>query len=138
MLGRDKPPRVPPVRYGLPGARIAGKPQCLYSVMTPATVAAITEHLGGDAVLARIGAHGFVADHDNMSFRIDHPNPNHVHVVVISSQPHGFFNMDCYGRIPAGALSAPLIGTAKQILPENLATVLGKLTGTDAIHHHHF
>ncbi|HKN29697.1 MAG TPA: hypothetical protein VJY34_18140 [Roseiarcus sp.] len=33
---------------------------------------------------------------------------------------------------------APLVASAEQIVPESLATVLGALTGFEAIHHRHF
>ena len=38
----------------------------------------------------------------------------------------------------AGTLSVPLLGSAQEIIPENLATVLGKLPGIESIHHRHF
>ena len=138
MLGRDKSAAAALAKDGRREDRGVEERQRKLSIVSPAAVAAIKSHLGGETVLAGIGAHGFIADHDKVSLRLDHPNPNKVHVVVISPQPHGFFNMACYGRIPGGALSAPLIGTARQILPENLATVLGKLTGIEWIHHRHF
>lgn len=98
----------------------------------------IKTHLGGDALLARLGAHGFGADHDHVSFCFDRQSPNGVRSVVIALEPRDYFNMYCYGTVGPGHLSAPLIATARQILPENLATVLGQLTGFEAIHHRHF
>jgi hypothetical protein len=73
-----------------------------------------------------------------VSFQLSHANPKGVRSVVISVQPGGFFNMQCYGSIEPGTLAPPLVGTARQILPENLVTVLGKLTGIESIHHRHF
>jgi hypothetical protein len=102
------------------------------------TLDSIMSHLGGEGILTQIGAHAFVSDDTHVSFRLDHANPKKIHSVVISFQPNGFFNMDCYGHLIPGTFSAPLLGTAKQILPENLATVLGQLTGIDLIHHSHF
>ena len=138
MTGREKPPRTPAVRYGLTAARIAGKPGHVEGPMDGAAIAAIKAHLGGDEALAAIGAHGFVADHDDLSFQLSPPSPNGAHVIVISREPRGFFGMHCYGRAPAARAAAPLIGAAREILPENLATVLGKLAGIEALHHRHF
>jgi hypothetical protein len=46
--------------------------------------------------------------------------------------------MECYGAVARGTLTAPLVGSADEIIPENLATVLGRLTGIESIHHRHF
>ncbi|MCC2095440.1 MAG: hypothetical protein KDJ29_01030 [Hyphomicrobiales bacterium] len=101
-------------------------------------VAGIKQHLGGDEVLAFLGAHNFIAEHDKVNFLIERPNPKGVHTVVIAAQPHGMYNMHCYGPRFYGSMKAPHIGTATQILPENLATVLGMLSGIEEIHHRHF
>ena len=95
-------------------------------------------HLGGDAVLSWLKAHDFVADHDRVNFLIERPNPKGVHAVAITVQPHGMYSMHCYARRPAGSFSAPLLAAARQIVPENLATVLGQLAGIEEIHHRHF
>jgi len=101
-------------------------------------VETITAHLGGEQVLTRIGARGFFSDGGRVSFRLAHSNPKGVHSVVISAQPHGFFGMECYGEIARGALRPPLVGSADEIIPECLATVLGRLTGIESIHHRHY
>jgi len=101
-------------------------------------VRTVNSHLGGDDVLAQIGAREFFSDGTRVSFRLHHSNPKGVHSVVISSEPHGFFNMECYGQVKPGTLTAPLVGTARGIIAENLASVLGKLTGIESIHHRHF
>ena len=98
----------------------------------------IVAHLGGEHVLRQIGAREFFADGARVSFRLSHANPKGVRSVVISSEPHGFFAMECYGEVARGTLSAPLVGSARQIIPENLATVLGRLTGIESIHHRHY
>jgi len=42
------------------------------------------------------------------------------------------------GILALMSLLVPLLGSAQEIIPENLATVLGKLTGIESIHHRHF
>jgi len=101
-------------------------------------VETIVSHLGGENVLAQIGAGEFFSDGARVSFQLRHSNPKGVHSVVISTQPRGFFSMECYGHLAHGTLTAPLVGAARQIIPENLATVLGQLTGIESIHHRHF
>ena len=101
-------------------------------------VEGIILHLGGEHVLARIGASGFVSEGGQVSFLLNHENPKGVHTVVISTQPSGRFGMKCFGGIVPGTLTVPLLGSAQEIIPENLATVLGKLTGIESIHHRHF
>ena len=98
----------------------------------------VISHLGGENILTRIGAGGFFTQKGRISFRLSHANPKKVHSVVISTEPHGYFRMDCYGEVRPGTLSAPLVGSAHAIIPENLATVLGQLTGIESIHHRHF
>jgi len=138
MLGRVKSPHAPLMACDLTSARLASHPHGSNDFVCLGDIEKIKTHLGGDSVLDRIGARDFIADHDDVSFRLEHPNPKGVHSVVLSLQPRGFFNMDCYGAIQPGALSAPLLATAKQILPENLATVLGQLTGNETLHHRHY
>lgn len=106
--------------------------------MTPMAIEAVKAHLGGESVLCAIGARSMVADHDHVCFCLGKPNPNGVRTVVISSEPHDLFRMECFGSIGRGMEPAPLISAARDILPENLATVLGKLTGIEFIHHRHF
>ena len=98
----------------------------------------IIAHLGGETVLNRIGAREFFSDGTRVSFRLIYSNPKQVHSVVISTQPPGYFGMQCYGQILPGTLTAPLIGEARQIIPESLATVLGQLAGIESIHHRHY
>ncbi len=96
------------------------------------------QHLGGNGVLERLGASKFVVDSDHVSFRLNRTSPHGVHSITISIQPNGFFDMECYGHIAPGTFTAPLVGRAKQIVPDNLATVLGQLTGVETIHHRHY
>lgn len=98
----------------------------------------VISHLGGENILTRIGARGFFTQGARVSFQLNRANPKKVHSVVISTEPHGYFRMDCYGEVVPGTLTAPLVGSAHAIIPENLATVLGQLTGIESIHHRHF
>jgi hypothetical protein len=95
-------------------------------------------HLGGEAVLTRIGAHEFFSDGARVTFRLSHPNPKGVRSVVISIQPNDRFAMQCYGEPAPGTLTTPLVGSAAEVIPENLATVLGRLAGIESIHHRHY
>jgi hypothetical protein len=106
--------------------------------MSKAPLESIVSHLGGNEVLARIGASTLLVDEAHVSFSLNHANPKGVRSVVISTEPGGMFHMACYGPVAPGTFSAPLVGTARQILPENLATVLGRLTGIESIHHRHY
>ena len=101
-------------------------------------VETIITHLGGEHVLAQIGAREFFSDGERVSFRLSHANPKGVRSVVVSAQPNGVFSMECYGEIARGTLTAPLVGSAREIIPENLATVLGRLSGIESIHHQHY
>ena len=98
----------------------------------------IIGHLGGEGVLARIGARDIASDDAHLSFKLGHCSPKGVRSVIIACEPHGFYNMHCYGGISPGTFHAPLIGAAQGIVPENLATVLGQLSGLETIHHRHF
>ena len=101
-------------------------------------VETVVSHLGGEHVLAQIGAGDFFSDGARVSFRLSHANPKGVRSVVISVQPNSLFNMECYGEVAPGTLTAPSLGSAREIIPENLATVLGRLTGIESIHHRHY
>jgi hypothetical protein len=138
MFGRQATPRNIPIHYDLNEARFAERPQAAGENLSTDEIEAIKMHLGGEAILARIGISSFIAGPGNVTFRLSAHNPNNVRTVVISQQPGGFFKMACYGEIKAGTVSAQNLGDAVQILPENLATVLGQLTGMEIIHHHHF
>jgi hypothetical protein len=105
--------------------------------MSPSGAALIIDHLGGENFLASLGARHFVIDDRHFSFTLVHDNPKGVHSVAISMEPYGSFKMTCYGRLMSGSLHAPVLGTAKIGIPENLAAVLGELTGIDALRNRH-
>jgi hypothetical protein len=138
MFGRRPTPEDPPFHCDLTKARFAERPQAAGENLSTDVIEAIKMHLGGEEMLARIGVGSFIPGPGNVTFRIYAHNPNKVKTVVISKQPGGLFKMACYGEIKAGTISAQNLGDAVQILPDNLATVLGQLTGMEIIHHHHF
>lgn len=126
------------VNYHLSRAELATHPDRPAPPMARALISGIETHLGGSRVLEQLGASAMFADSGHVSFALTRPNPRRVRTVVIAAEPNGDFHMDCYGERPRGSLSAPCVASAGQIVPENLATVLGKLTGIEAIHHRHF
>jgi hypothetical protein len=106
-------------------------------MLSSLTVQEILVHLGGLDRLKEIGLHNFVADESRISFSLPR-GPRNVRSVTVAPQPHGRYVMECYGAIVPGTFKAPLIAQAGSILPENLATVLGQLTGVEGLRHHHF
>jgi hypothetical protein len=131
-------PAMPLARNNLRSVLLAQRPRAVHGLMSADLVESIKTHLGGETTLARVGAHAFILDRDDVTFRLFHENPAGVKTVVVKSEPEGRFRMKCFGALAKGALSAPLIAEADGIVPENLATVLGKLTGLDELHHRHF
>ena len=100
-------------------------------------VALIIDHLGGENFLASLGARDFVDDDSHLSFTLVHDYPKGVHSVTISIEPNGSFKVASYGRIAPGSLTAPILATESVAIPENLASVFGKLTGIDSLRHRH-
>lgn len=131
-------PRQPPTRQDAFQLHIAGRAKGFHDLPPAQLVASVKSHLGGDAILELIGAGEFVVDHDHISFCLDRPNPRGVHTVTLTLEPRGWFDMHCYGPVCACGASAPLTACAHQIVPENLATVLGQLTGLEFLHHRHY
>jgi hypothetical protein len=105
--------------------------------MSPSGAAVIIDHLGGESFLSSLGARHFVIDARHFSFTFVHDNPKGIHSVAISIEPDGSFKMTCYGRLMSGSLHAPVLGTARIAIPENLAAVLGELSGIDALRNRH-
>jgi hypothetical protein len=126
------------VRYKLSRGATAYQPGKYADPMATDAISAIEAHLGGSGVLKQLGAGGIVADKDHVSFALHRPNPKGVHTVVITAEPGGNYHMDFYGERPPGYLAAPHLASASQVVPENLATVLGQLTGVETVHHRHF
>lgn len=102
------------------------------------TLQEIVVHLGGETKLAEIGARGVFADDNHVAFKLVRPNPRHVHSVMITLQPNGRFGMTCFGALAPAAFDAPQLASASGIVPENLATVLGQLTGIESLRHRHY
>jgi len=109
-----------------------------YDVMPEAELQLVTAHLGGSRTLLHLGAGPLVVDRRRVSFSLRHSNPAGVHTVVIAREADGLYRMDCYGARMPGCLCAPRVASAGQIIAENLATVLGRLTGDETLHHRHF
>ena len=97
----------------------------------------IIDHLGGEQFLASLGARDFVIDEAHVGFTLVHDNPKKVHSVTITVEPHGGFKVLCYGRLAPGTFRAPVLAVENVAIPDNLAAVLGKLTGIDALKHRH-
>ena len=106
-------------------------------MLTSLAMEEIVAHLGGRARLDAIGARNFVADGAKISFTLRR-NPNGVHAVTIAQQARGAYRMECFGPIAPGTFQAQRIASAGGVVAENLATVLGRLTGIESLHHHHF
>jgi len=96
----------------------------------------IIEHLGGEKFLMALGVRDLTVSDTDVSFTLIHDNPKGIHSVMISKEPSGF-KVACYGRIVSGSLQAPVRATEFVAIPENLAAVLGKLTGIAALQHRH-
>jgi hypothetical protein len=107
-------------------------------MMSAEHYAEIIGHLGGEARLREIGARLSADEGAHVNLRLLHPNPRGVRSVIITERSNGFFDMECYGPMRLGSFAAQPLGRAEEIVPENLATVLGRLTGIESLHHHHF
>lgn len=116
--------------------RAGGKAQTMTS--PKALYDEVVRHLGGETRLQELGARVSADDEAHVSLRLLHPNPRGVRSVIITARANGFFDMDCFGPMRGGAFQAEPLGRAAEILPENLATVLGMMTGVESLHHHHY
>ena len=127
-----------PIPYAVPHSAVIGRVGEGYDAMPETDLHEVEAHLGGALWLQHLGAGPLVVDRRRVSFSLRHPNPRGVHTVVIAREADGLYRMDCYGAREPGYLSAPRVASAGQIIAENLATVLGQLTGDPALHHRHF
>ena len=107
-------------------------------MMNSETFQQILAHLGGKAVFADLGVHAVAADDSHVSFQFFRPNRRNVRTVAIALLPSGLYRMTCFGRLIPGTFTAPKLYEANDIIAENLATVLGQLTGVEWLHHRHF
>lgn len=133
--------RIPdqmPAPYKLPHAATAIRPDQPAEPMSRDAIGDIETHLGGAAVLKSLGASALAADHNHVSFTLGRANPKGIRTVVITAEPDGRYRMDCYAPRELGRLTAPRAASATGIVAENLATVLGQLSGVETIHHRHF
>ena len=97
----------------------------------------ILEHLGGETFLTGLGARDFIADENGVTFTLGRDNPGKIHSVSITDEGHGRYKVTCYGRISPGSFHAPVRATEIVAIAENLASVLGRLTGIEALQHRH-
>src|SRR5262245_543924 len=105
--------------------------------MSSTSNASIIDHLGGERLLMSLGARDFVVDDTHVGFTLIHNNPKGVHSVTITAEPNGGFKVSCYGGLEPGTFHAATLATENVAAPENLAAVLGKLTGIDALQNRH-
>jgi hypothetical protein len=98
----------------------------------------VLRHLGGQARLKELGARANPIDAGQVGLELLRPNPRGVRSVIITARPNGFFEMACFGPMRLDAFVAQPLGQADEIVPDSLATVLGKLTGLESLHHHHY
>ena len=101
------------------------------------SASSIMDHLGGEGFLVSLGARDFVIDETSSSFTLIHDKPGGVRSVSITTDANGEFLVTCYGRIMPGALHAPVLGKEIVEIPENLASVVGRLIGIDALRDRH-
>lgn len=99
--------------------------------------ASIIAHLGGEEFLTSLGARDFVVDKTHVSFRLAYPNPGDVALVAISIETNGNLIVTCFGHILQGSLQAPVLGRERVPIAENLAAVVGRLSGIDILQHRH-
>lgn len=104
----------------------------------PALYSEVVRHLGGEACLKDLGARVATDDASHISFRLSHPNPRGVRSVVIRARGNGLFDMECFGPMRLDGFVAQPLGHAEFIVAESLASVLGKMTGVESLHHHHY
>ncbi len=98
----------------------------------------VIRHLGGEARLKDIGARVAADDGAHVSLSLVHPNPRGVRSVVIRMRGNGLYDMECFGPMRLDGFVARPLGKAEQIVPDSLASVLGKMTGVESLHHHHY
>jgi hypothetical protein len=97
----------------------------------------IIDHLGGEQFLVSLGARDFAIDETHVGFTLVHSNPKNVHSVTITIEANGGFKVLCYGQLSPRTFSAPVLATENVAIPDNLAEVLGKLTGITALQNRH-
>ena len=107
-------------------------------MLESATLKEIVAHLGGSALLSEVGVHNFATDDSHVSFQFFRSNPRNVHAVTIALQSNGQYTMMCFGKLIPGTFTSPKLAEATDIIAENLATVLGQLTGIERLHHRHY
>lgn len=79
-----------------------------------------------------------VIDEDDrrVSLCFNRRNPQGVRSCVITRQPGGVYNVNCFGPLSLSNFEAPPRGYALRVLPENLSTELARLTGIGELPRH--
>jgi hypothetical protein len=98
----------------------------------------VVKHLGGEKRLKELGARINADDAGHVSLRLLHPNPRGVRSVIITARSNGFYDMACFGPMRFDAFHAPSLGRAEEIVPDSLASALGRLTGLENLHNRHY
>jgi hypothetical protein len=89
----------------------------------------IVKRLGGEALLEQLRVQVIDEDSRRVSLCFNRRNPQGVRSAVITRQPGGVYNVNCFGHLSLNNFNAPPRGCALRVLPENLAAELGRLTG---------
>lgn len=98
----------------------------------------IVKHLGGEGLLEDLRVSIIGEDDRRVSLCFNRRNPQGVRSAVITRQPGGVYNVNCFGPLSLSSFEAPPRGYALRVLPENLAEELARLTGIGAMPRTHF
>ena len=98
----------------------------------------VVKHLGGEDLLHELRVSVIGEDDRRVSLCINRRNPQGVRSAVITRQPGGVYNVNCFGPLSLSSFEAPPRGYALRVLPENLAEELARLTGIGNLPRHHF
>jgi hypothetical protein len=119
-------------------ARIRKPAQAAIMEMDLSELKEIVRHLGGEARLQELRIVVVAEQARRITLLLNKRNLQGVRTVVISPQTGGVYNLNCYGPLAFGSFKAPPRGHAFRVLPENLASALGRLTGVEEFGGHHF
>ncbi len=89
----------------------------------------IVRRLGGEELLQQLRVQVVDEDDRRVSLCFNRRNPQGVRSAVITRQPDGVYNVNCFGHLSLSNFNAPPRGHALRVLPENLAAELARLTG---------
>lgn len=98
----------------------------------------IVRRLGGEAFLQELRVSIIDEDDRRVSLCFNRRNPQGVRSCVITRQPGGVYNLNCFGPLSLSKFEAPPRGYALRVLPENLLAELARLTGIVELQRHPF